>query len=640
MEFQKNVAGLRGLAILAVLLYHFFPMIIPQGYLGVDVFYVISGYLITQIIINSITSQQFSIFRFYLARAKRLLPSLIILILVLLLFGWFCLIGSDYQALAKQSIYSLTFISNITFYNDINYFDSMAIEKWLLHTWSLSLEWQFYLAYPIVLMGMHKFMYPKTVKLFLASAFFLGFYIWLYSYIYNTNYAFYLLPSRMWEMMLGAMVFCFPFKRFQQYKLLEIIFFVLLIYCFVVPIEKPINFLLINFICVFFTFFILQCNQHQSALFTNKPFQLLGRWSYSIYLWHWPIRVLLDYYHLPQSWCYLGVFLSIVLGALNFYVIESLYFTDKSDRNRFGVLWRVFACLFIGVLSVSAYISNSDGVLNRYRVLPFEEKLVFPSSKEGYCFYTASNHLSLQDLITRQQKKSLQAGVSCFLGDESAIPKAILFGDSYAAHYEPFLDYIFKKNRMAFHSISASYCSPHFNEQFRGKSMIDKLQCFYNRTHVKENMENYKYIFIAGSWGTIEQQESLVPTLNLIKVAAAKGMIVIILPAPKYFVRNQTQQFLRQAYRQHQYASDEVKATDNATLAANVRLAEFSKKYSNVYMLTREDLFRSTNTFVYAGYEIPDERERGHLSLLASIEAAKRFMKTPRYRTLENILKQ
>ncbi len=151
MMFYKKINGLRALSIIGVVVYHFFPKVLPHGFLGVDVFFVISGYLMTKIIVSSLENKRFSLIDFYCARAKRIIPSLMVLIVCLLMFGWFYLIPSSYDSLGKHGFSSLTFISNKTYMNDISYFDQASLNKWLLQTWSLSVEWQFYLIYPLFL---------------------------------------------------------------------------------------------------------------------------------------------------------------------------------------------------------------------------------------------------------------------------------------------------------------------------------------------------------------------------------------------------------------------------------------------------------------------------------------------------------
>lgn len=153
LHFRKDINGLRAIAVLAVVLYHFGVPGFNGGFVGVDVFFVISGFLMTSIILSRTYSGTFSLISFYLDRGRRIIPALSVLCIALALFGWFYLIPTDYNTLAAHIQSSALFYSNIEYFHNVNYFDALAKEKWLLHTWSLSVEWQFYLVYPVIILA-------------------------------------------------------------------------------------------------------------------------------------------------------------------------------------------------------------------------------------------------------------------------------------------------------------------------------------------------------------------------------------------------------------------------------------------------------------------------------------------------------
>ena len=166
MQFREDINGLRAIAVIAVVLFHFNSSWMPGGFAGVDVFFVISGFLMTGIIFKGLEQQKFSILRFYVARANRIIPALAILCIILLILGWFYLTPQDYKALGKHAASSVTFVSNVTYWLESGYFDALASEKWLLHTWSLSVEWQFYLIYPLVLVFWSLINGPKALTFY------------------------------------------------------------------------------------------------------------------------------------------------------------------------------------------------------------------------------------------------------------------------------------------------------------------------------------------------------------------------------------------------------------------------------------------------------------------------------------------
>src|ERR1039457_4022433 len=151
--FRQDINGLRAYAVAAVLLYHFGVPGFGGGFVGVDVFFVISGFLMTGIILTKLEARNFSLPDFYLARARRIIPALAVFCLALLVFGWFWLTPYTYKALGRYAVASITFVSNFVYQRGAGYFAEPAHDNWLLHTWSLSVEWQFYLLYPLLLLA-------------------------------------------------------------------------------------------------------------------------------------------------------------------------------------------------------------------------------------------------------------------------------------------------------------------------------------------------------------------------------------------------------------------------------------------------------------------------------------------------------
>jgi peptidoglycan/LPS O-acetylase OafA/YrhL len=170
VKFRVDINGLRAIAIIGVVLYHFNHEWLSGGFSGVDVFFVISGFLMTSIIFRGLESNSFSLFKFYVDRANRIIPALAFLCFVLVVFGWFYLAPIDYKPLGKHVLSSMEFSSNVTYLSESGYFDNVAYSKWLLHTWSLSVEWQFYILFPVILIILKKFFRFETLKKLLLIA--------------------------------------------------------------------------------------------------------------------------------------------------------------------------------------------------------------------------------------------------------------------------------------------------------------------------------------------------------------------------------------------------------------------------------------------------------------------------------------
>jgi peptidoglycan/LPS O-acetylase OafA/YrhL len=335
VPFRKNINGLRAIALIAVVLFHFYPSYLAGGFAGVDVFFVISGFLMTGIIVRGVENNNFSLPAFYLARARRLFPALAVVCLCLFVFGWFYLLPSEYKALGKHLGSSMGFFSNIIYARESGYFDVAAHQKWLLHTWSLSVEWQFYLIYPLILlllcrtmslMAMKRVLLLATVLAFVASVWFV--YRWPLP-------AYYLLPTRVWELMIGGLAYFYPFHlcQYQQKICQRVGLGLIIVACLFIPDWS----VYLTLVAVIGAFLFLQANRSQGICSESSVLQSLGLWSYSIYLWHWPILVGINYFSLGKPFKLVGIGLCVLLGFLTHRYVESLSLKDKALKKYKGL---------------------------------------------------------------------------------------------------------------------------------------------------------------------------------------------------------------------------------------------------------------------------------------------------------------
>jgi peptidoglycan/LPS O-acetylase OafA/YrhL len=327
--FRHDINGLRAWAVVAVVLYHFGVVGFKGGFVGVDVFFVISGFLMTGIVVRGLESPQgFSVAAFYLARAKRILPALIALCAALLALGWWVLLPLEYQMLATHSVSSLTFLSNFMFWSEAGYFDIASHEKWLLHTWSLAVEWQFYMLLPLVLMLVWRFKPGRTALTFaIWGGFFSSFALCVAVTQYWPGSAFYLLPTRAWEMLAGGMVFLMRGARVltgRRRALVETAGFGLIISA-VVMFDASSSWPGWRAMVPVFGAALVLIAECENSRWTSHPVaQWLGTRSYSLYLWHWPVVVALVYLEMQAdvSSIVIGMALTLVLGDLSFRWVE------------------------------------------------------------------------------------------------------------------------------------------------------------------------------------------------------------------------------------------------------------------------------------------------------------------------------
>jgi peptidoglycan/LPS O-acetylase OafA/YrhL len=157
VDFRTDINGLRAIAVVSVVLYHFGVWGFAGGYVGVDVFFVISGYLMMHAVASKLAAGRFSLLGFYAARARRIIPALFAMLCVLLVAGFFVSLPLAFMELARQAAAAIAFVSNVVFWRETGYFDTPSQEKWLLHTWSLSVEWQFYMVFPLLVLVLYRF---------------------------------------------------------------------------------------------------------------------------------------------------------------------------------------------------------------------------------------------------------------------------------------------------------------------------------------------------------------------------------------------------------------------------------------------------------------------------------------------------
>ncbi len=389
----------------------------PGGFAGVDVFFVISGFLMTGIIFRGIEQENFSILKFYVARANRIIPALAVLCLLLLVFGWFYLTPLDYRALGKHVGSSMGFLSNIIYWRESGYFDAASHEKWLLHTWSLSAEWQFYIIYPLVLVAMRKFMSLKAMKATVLVGTVLGFIFCVIATYKWPNPAYYLLPTRAWEMMIGGVAYLYPLKLAEnKKKVFEWVGLALIILSYIFISKENLWPGYLALIPVFGAFLLIQAQRNDSIVTDNIVFQSLGKWSYSIYLWHWPLVVAIYYFSLNEQFIYFGIITSVILGFFSNKYIERVKF-----KNNFYNLTQYLKCqpiwfVFI-VGSFGALIFIYNGIANEIRFDEYNLNIVEQQNRnkrEQFCGKVDSNGTS----------------PSCIYGEGPI--KAIIIGDSHA----------------------------------------------------------------------------------------------------------------------------------------------------------------------------------------------------------------
>ncbi|QKJ88457.1 Acyltransferase [Paramixta manurensis] len=298
MKYRADIDGLRALAVLPVIAYHMGLQALPGGFTGVDIFFVISGYLICGIIYQNASRDSFSYLEFYKRRCLRILPPLFVVLFATLLFGYHHLLPSQFTELSNSALAATLFSSNLYFWQQTGYFAGPAELKPLLHTWSLAVEEQFYIVFPVVLLlAMRWFRHRLThvMLLIIAGSFLLS----IVGVLKRPDFTFYLLPTRAWELALGGIISVSGLEssmvRVRQgaKHALSLVGLALIVFGFVwLNTDKPFPSWNALWPCVG-SFLIILAGREAlvNRLLALKPVVYIGMISYCLYLWHWPIIV-------------------------------------------------------------------------------------------------------------------------------------------------------------------------------------------------------------------------------------------------------------------------------------------------------------------------------------------------------------
>jgi peptidoglycan/LPS O-acetylase OafA/YrhL len=319
--FREDINGLRAVAVLSVVLYHLGVRGFGGGYVGVDVFFVLSGFLMTQMIAGKLAGGRFSLADFYAARARRIVPALAALLVVLLVLGNILLLPHELADLGRSAASSIAFLSNIVYWRQQGYFETPSHANWLLHTWSLSVEWQFYLLYPLFLMALQALRGGRYLRHGVVAALLVSLALCLVATPRKPEASFFLLPTRSWEMLAGGVVYLFGDRlRLRPALPVGLAMIVAAALFYRVGLPYPGHFAILP---VLGTALVVAARS-PTVLLANAPAQLLGNISYSVYLWHWPLVVGARYLGLPFSAVTTTAIIaaSVGLGYLSYRAVE------------------------------------------------------------------------------------------------------------------------------------------------------------------------------------------------------------------------------------------------------------------------------------------------------------------------------
>ena len=453
MKYRAEIDGLRALAVLPVILFHAGFEWFSGGFVGVDVFFVISGYLITTIIISEIAEGKFSIANFYERRARRILPALFFVMAACLPFAWLWLPPNDLIDFGQSLIAVSTFSSNILFWSESGYFDTAAELKPLLHTWSLAVEEQYYILFPIFLMLTWR-LGIKWVLILLSVVFLLSLGVAQWGAYNKPSATFFLLPTRGWEILVG--VFAALYLKHNTYlkshflnQALSLIGFGMIVYSIIAFDETTPFPSLYALVPIIGTGLLILCavpKTYVHKLLSLKFIVGIGLISYSAYLWHQPLLAFARHRILGDVSDIMLIALcsiSLLLAWLSWKFIEAP-FRNRKTLTRNKVFLFSIGCIFIfSSIGLSMYLKNGyDGRVG------FSEELTnsFKRPSLDNCFDKPFNHSAEK--------------WGCILGRSEGGINIILFGDSHSLSLKTLIDQKAKEKDIKVFYTGSSGCLP------------------------------------------------------------------------------------------------------------------------------------------------------------------------------------
>lgn len=439
MIYKPEIDGLRSVAVLSVLVFHLGSPYITGGFTGVDIFFVISGYLITDIINRGMQDNNFSIVNFYRRRALRILPPLIVVLLAVTILASFVFLPEEIKDYGKSVLWTALFSSNIFFFKEIDYFNPEAKFNPLLHTWSLAVEEQFYIVVPILFYICYRFFRPHVKIIFVFSVL-ISFILSVLLVFISQKATFYLLPTRYWEMGLGSLIALYGLhqrfhgKAADAVSVVGIVFLLASLFLLTenVPFPGPAAILpTVGACCI-----IMAGRNGIAGRWLSRPTPVfIGKISYSLYLWHWPLIVFYRLLYAPEIAFLPGLLIavmSMLLAFVSYHIVETPLRRIPSRIGNFQVLGGAAVSL-VALIATGVLLQKFSNRINDYppevmRLAAFDEYDNTPEAQQQYrrdqCFITSG---------TPGGSSAFRRDI-CLADKQDGKQKYLLIGDSQAAH--------------------------------------------------------------------------------------------------------------------------------------------------------------------------------------------------------------
>ena len=536
LQYRPDIDGLRAIAVLAVILFHINKALLPGGFVGVDIFFVISGYLISAHIFNSAACGQFSFADFYFRRVRRIAPAMLVVIAATLLAAQYLLLPDDAKGTAKSAVWSLASLTNLYFwlFQDVGYFAGSSSELPLLHLWSLSVEEQFYLIWPCLAILLWR-LRPPARPLVLVAGIIASFAYAQFSFVADPSFAYFMLPTRCGELLIGALLalavttgtvapipqrWAAPFATVGLFLIGASGWLIAenSIFPGVLALPPTIGAALI----------ILAGgigSNRVSSFLSIWPLKQIGIYSYPAYLWHWPLLAFYRYgYGDPGVASGVALFtLTFVLAALTYrYVEQPVRGMVAVKRNAVFGGWALAST----VLAVAgAALVYADRIVPSLANATYAQQLALVQSTN--IATTRADDICLRKVLS----PSDAVDPNCVVGPATLPERVLLFGDSHAAHYVGVLTSFSKMGKFRFRNLQVGSCPPVTGDVKAFVPVRRLADCTDSHAIWLPAIEKAEVLIMGGTWSQYEHTSAtFLPMLQAqIRQYAAMGKTVVIL---------------------------------------------------------------------------------------------------------------
>lgn len=512
-KYRPDVDGLRAIAVLAVVIYHAFPSVLRGGFIGVDVFFVISGYLITTIIFESLDRGAFSFTEFYTRRINRIFPALLLVLAACFVIGWFALLDDELRQLGKHIAGGAGFVSNLVLWSEVGYFDNSVETKPLLHLWSLGVEEQFYIIWPLLLWMAWRVRFNVLALTIIVAA--VSFFLSMKGVKQDAIATFYSSHTRFWELLAGSLLAWLTLYRTRAIRnriahVLSILGLCLLLFGFF-RINKGLSFpgkwALVPVLGAVLIIAAGPDAWFNRQVLSNRLAVWFGLISFPLYLWHWPLLSLARIVEgeVPSAAVRVAaVLLATLLAWLTYRLIELPLRARWQGNTKVIVLLGLAAGL--GGTGYATYTQVHLPLRAHNQKLTTYQNSIKVTDRATECFE-----------IPYAYKKS--DGWFCGLGERDAPIEYFAYGDSHALSLVPALEQFAHEHKVGMKFTGTSGCPSLLGVQsLRGEARIEKYDCKALNERIFQDVQasGIKHVILINRWTYYTSSPSRPSEYNLI----------------------------------------------------------------------------------------------------------------------------